>query len=55
MASISPLLAIRYPQANQTTVVAPPYDVLTGEDKSRLLSRDGHNIVALDLPHIPPK
>ncbi len=29
--------------------------MLTGEDKSRLLARDGHNIVAVDLPHIPPK
>ena len=55
MANIAPLQAIRYPQQNQTTVVAPPYDVLSGEDKSRLLARDGHNVVAMDLPHIPPK
>ncbi len=55
MAVISPLQAIRYPQANQTDLVAPPYDVLSGEDKSRLLARNGHNVVAIDLPHIPPK
>ncbi len=55
MPAIAPLQAIRYPQQNQTTLVAPPYDVLTGEDKSKLLARDGHNIVAVDLPHIPPK
>lgn len=55
MPAISPLQAIRYPKASQTTLVAPPYDVLSGEDKSRLLARDGHNIVAVDLPHIPPK
>jgi uncharacterized protein (DUF1015 family) len=55
MPAIAPLMAVRYPQQNQTALLAPPYDVLTGADKSRLLSRDGHNIVALDLPHIPPK
>ncbi len=55
MAVIEPLQGIRYPQQNQTTLVAPPYDVLSGEDKSRLLARNGHNIVAVDLPHIPPK
>lgn len=55
MAVIAPLQAIRYPEQNQSTLVAPPYDVLSGEDKSRLLARNGHNIVAIDLPHIPPK
>ena len=35
--------------------IAPPYDVLTAEDKSRLLERSPHNIVAVDLPHVPPK
>ncbi len=55
MPAISPFMAVRYPQADQTALVAPPYDVLSGEDKSRLLARNGHNIVAVDLPHIPPK
>src|ERR1035437_3735429 len=55
MAAVSPLQAIRYPQAKQTELIAPPYDVLSGQDKSNLLARNGHNIVALDLPHIPPK
>jgi uncharacterized protein (DUF1015 family) len=55
MAVIAPLRGIRYPQQNQTAVVAPPYDVLSGEDKARLLAKDAHNIVAVDLPHIPPK
>ncbi|KKL92931.1 hypothetical protein LCGC14_1879750, partial [marine sediment metagenome] len=31
-----------------------PYDVLTQADKDALLSRDGRNIVAVDLPHCPP-
>src|SRR5690349_9298314 len=55
MAHIAPLQAIRYPRQNQTALVSPPYDVLSGEDKSRLLAKDGHNVVAIDLPHIPPK
>ena len=55
MPVIAPLQAVRYPQQNQTAVVAPPYDVLSAADKSRLIARDGHNIVAVDLPHIPPK
>ncbi|HUO08677.1 MAG TPA: DUF1015 domain-containing protein [Phycisphaerae bacterium] len=55
MAAIAPLQAIRYPQQNQTSVVSPPYDVLSGEEKSKMLAKDGHNIVAVDLPHIPPK
>ncbi|MFG0241593.1 MAG: DUF1015 family protein [Phycisphaerales bacterium JB054] len=35
--------------------VAPPYDVLDAADKAALLARDPHNIVAVDLPHVPPK
>ena len=55
MPAIAPFMAVRYPQRNQTDVVAPPYDVLTGADKARLLARSAQNIVAIDLPHIPPK
>ncbi|MBS3735347.1 MAG: DUF1015 domain-containing protein [Phycisphaerae bacterium] len=35
--------------------IAPPYDVLSGEQKDALLARHEHNIVAVDLPHVPPK
>jgi len=35
--------------------IAPPYDLLTGADKDRLLGRSAENIVAVDLPHVPPK
>ncbi len=35
--------------------LAPPYDVLSAQDKQRLLARSEHNIVAVDLPHVPPK
>lgn len=34
--------------------LAPPYDVLSAEDKDRLLARSQRNIVAVDLPHVPP-
>lgn len=35
--------------------IAPPYDILSAEDKRELLSRSPRNIVAADLPHVPPK
>ena len=36
-------------------LVAPPYDVLDEDDKAALLAKDPSNIVAVDLPHVPPK
>jgi len=36
-------------------LISRPYDVLTREDRDRLLARNPQNIVALDLPHYPPK
>ncbi len=38
-----------------STRIAPPYDVLDEGPKRQLLARDGHNIVAIDLPVTPPK
>jgi len=35
--------------------IAPPYDVLTAEDKQALLDNCELNIVAVDLPFVPPK
>ncbi len=35
--------------------IAPPYDVLSGQDKSQLLAECDKNIVAVDMPHVPPK
>ncbi|MHC4610708.1 MAG: DUF1015 family protein, partial [Planctomycetota bacterium] len=59
MAEIRPFQAIRYDQTrwggDLSNVIAPPYDVLDQSDKEALLSRSDHNIVAIDLPHIPPK
>ena len=36
-------------------LIAPPYDILSAQDKADLLRADEHNIVAVDLPHVPPK
>ena len=55
MADIQPLAAIRYPEAQQTALISPPYDVLSATDKQQLLARNPHNVVAIDLPHVPPK
>ena len=59
MANIHPFRALRYNfdhvGRDLSKLVAPPYDVLDQADKDRLLSGDEHNIVAIDLPHTPPK
>ena len=59
MAEIAPFAAIRYDltktKGDLSALLAPPYDVLDGADKEALLARNGRNIVAIDLPHIPPK
>ena len=59
MPGIAPFAAIRYDltQAGDdlSNLIAPPYDVLDETDKSVLLGRSPCNIVALDLPYIPPK
>jgi len=55
MAQIEPFRAIRFNREELSGVIAPPYDILTAEDKEHLLAEDEHNIVAIDLPHVPPK
>ncbi len=35
--------------------LAPPYDILSAEQKQALLDGCPQNIVAIDLPHVPPK
>jgi len=35
--------------------LAPPYDVLSAQDKQELLARSDKNIVAVDMPYVPPK
>jgi uncharacterized protein (DUF1015 family) len=59
MPQIAPFTALRFdPQrfgGDLSNVIAPPYDVLDQDDKEALLARNDLNIVAVDLPHIPPK
>ncbi len=55
MARVQPFVAITY--ARQGTdispLVAPPYDVIGAELRERLLARDPHNVVALELAEGP--
>lgn len=59
MPEVSPFTAIRFDPSrfggDLSDVLAPPYDVLDHADKDALLAKSDHNIVAIDLPHIPPK
>ena len=59
MAEVRPFRAIRYDhtrfRGDLSKLIAPPYDVLDRADKDRLLSGSDRNIVAIDLPHLPPK
>ncbi len=59
MATIAPFSAIRFDHTrwggDLSKQIAPPYDVLDPSDKDALLTKSDRNIVAIDLPHIPPK
>ena len=59
MPEVKPFPAIRYDQARTggdlSTLIAPPYDVLDQSDKDALLLSNSRNVVAIDLPHVPPK
>jgi uncharacterized protein (DUF1015 family) len=51
--SIRPFRALRYSRElvqDLSTVVAPPYDVISLEMRRRLLARDSRNVVRLDFP-----
>lgn len=64
MPTVYPFCAIQYAKALHAThaspidlsaVIAPPYDVLDLPGKQQLLAKSDHNIVAVDLPHLPAK
>lgn len=55
MAHIEPFTALRFTERDVSNLIAPPYDILDDSDKAALLRKDDHNIVAIDLPHVPPK
>ncbi|MDP9150088.1 MAG: DUF1015 domain-containing protein [Myxococcota bacterium] len=57
MAEIAPLTPLRYDLAHLeqsrgglASVIAPPYDVISPEDRAALATRDPHNVVRLILP-----
>jgi uncharacterized protein (DUF1015 family) len=54
MADIAPLAPLRYDVTRLTgglaSVVAPPYDVISTDERAALAARDPHNIVRLILP-----
>jgi uncharacterized protein (DUF1015 family) len=55
--SIHPFRALRYSRElvpDLSTVVAPPYDVISPDEHKRLLARDPRNVVRLDLPQEEP-
>ena len=58
MPDIRPFRAIRYSTkvfgTDVSTLVAPPYDVLSPADKERLLKQSPQNVVEVDLPCVPP-
>lgn len=58
MPQIRPIGAVRYQapaNGDISACIAPPYDVLDTDSKAALLSAGPTNIVAVDLPHLPPK
>ena len=53
MAVVKPFRALRYDEAVAgplETLVAPPYDVITPEQREELRARSPHNVVRLTLP-----
>jgi uncharacterized protein (DUF1015 family) len=52
MAEVKPFRAVRYGEraGPLEALVAPPYDVISPEERDELLARDPHNVVHLTLP-----
>src|SRR5436190_19249318 len=52
MAQVRPFRALRYSTAAGPLerLVAPPYDVISTEERERYLALDPHNVVHLTLP-----
>jgi uncharacterized protein (DUF1015 family) len=53
MAEVKPFRAVRYGEraGPLEALVAPPYDVISPEERDELLARDPHNVVHLTLPN----
>jgi uncharacterized protein (DUF1015 family) len=50
MADVRPFRALRYAAADLEPLIAPPYDVISAEERAAFLARDPHNVVHLTLP-----
>jgi uncharacterized protein (DUF1015 family) len=50
VAEIRPFRALRYAVPDLAAVVAPPYDVISDEQRAEYLARSPHNVVHLTLP-----
>jgi uncharacterized protein (DUF1015 family) len=50
MARIRPFAALRYDVPDLAAVVAPPYDVISDEERAEYLARSPYNVVHLTLP-----
>ena len=44
----------RFGRSEVSQVIAPPYDILSAQDKKAMLAVDASNIVAVDMPQVPP-
>ncbi len=58
MPEVAPFQALRYDfskNSDLSSLIAPPYDVIDDADKAFLLAGSERNVVAIDLPHTPPK
>jgi uncharacterized protein (DUF1015 family) len=53
MPSVRPFRALRYGAGQLDALVAPPYDVISDEQRRDYLARDPHNVVHLTLPDSP--
>ncbi len=54
---IRPFKGWRYstPRGDVSRLIAPPYDILSADDKAALLAAAENNIVGVDMPQVPPK
>src|SRR3989449_4553132 len=50
---VAPFRGERYAAKQLSALIAPPYDVISSEDRTRYAARDPHNIVHLMLPEAP--
>ena len=50
---VAPFRGERYAAREVSALLAPPYDVISSEDRRRYAARDPHNIVHLILPEAP--